>query len=65
MPYRPRGSEGGCGEKDLPQQAPRPHPTLCALIGNGDFDDYFAFHLRQEKRRNHDSRYRSPGPLTT
>ena len=38
---------------------------LRALIGNGDFDDYFAFHLRQEKRRNHDSRYRSPGPLTT
>ena len=23
----------------------------------GDFDEYFAFHLRQEKRRNHDSRY--------
>jgi hypothetical protein len=37
---------------------------LRALIGNGDFDDYFAFHLRQEKRRNHDSRYRSPGSLT-
>ena len=36
-----------------------------AALGNGDFDDYFAFHLRQEKRRNHDSRYRSPGPLTT
>jgi hypothetical protein len=37
---------------------------LRALIGNGDFDDYFAFHLRQEKQRNHDSRYRSPGSLT-
>ena len=37
---------------------------LRALVGNGDFDDYFAFHLRQEKRRNHDSCYRSPEPLT-
>ena len=33
---------------------------LRALVGNGDFDDYFAFHLRQEKQRNHDSRYRGP-----
>jgi len=38
---------------------------LRALVGNGDFDDYFAFHLRQEKRRNHDSCYRSPEPPTT
>jgi hypothetical protein len=30
---------------------------LRALTGNGDFDDYFAYHLQQEKRRNHDSRY--------
>jgi hypothetical protein len=30
---------------------------LRALVGNGDFNDYFAFHLKQEKRRNHDSRY--------
>jgi hypothetical protein len=37
---------------------------LRALVGNGDFDDYFAFHLRQEKRRNHDSCYRSPEPIT-
>ena len=37
---------------------------LRALVGNGDFDDYFAFHLRQEKRRNHDSCYRSPEPPT-
>jgi hypothetical protein len=37
---------------------------LRALIGNGDFDDYFAFHLRQEKQRNHDSRYRTPEPRT-
>ena len=49
-------------EKDLPHQAPRPHPTLCALVGNGDFDDYFAFHLQQEKQRNHDGRYRGPEP---
>jgi hypothetical protein len=33
---------------------------LRALVGNGDFDDYFAFHLKQEKRRNHDSRYGYP-----
>jgi len=33
---------------------------LRALVGNGDFDDYFAFHLKQEKRRNHDSRYSYP-----
>jgi hypothetical protein len=33
---------------------------LRALAGNGDFNDYFAFHLRQEKRRNHDSRYHYP-----
>nr|MDQ2875717.1 ISKra4 family transposase [Actinomycetota bacterium] len=31
---------------------------LRALVGNGDFDDYFDFHLTQEKQRNHDSRYR-------
>lgn len=30
---------------------------LRALAGNDDFDEYFAFHLKQEKRRNHDSRY--------
>ncbi len=33
---------------------------LRALVGNGDFDDYFAFHLKQEKQRNHDSRYQQP-----
>lgn len=36
-------------------QAPRPGR-------HGDLDDYFAFHLEQEKRRNHDSRYRQAGP---
>jgi hypothetical protein len=35
---------------------------LRALVGNGDFDDYFAFHLKQEKTRNHDSRYQQPAP---
>jgi hypothetical protein len=30
---------------------------LRALVGNGDFDDYFDYHLQQEKRRNHDSHY--------
>ncbi len=35
---------------------------LRALVGNDDFDDYFAYHLQQEKRRNHDSRYHQPEP---
>jgi hypothetical protein len=35
---------------------------LRALVGNGDFDDYFTYHLQQEKRRNHDSRYHQPEP---
>jgi hypothetical protein len=35
---------------------------LRALTGNGDFDDYFTFHLKQEKRRNHDSRYAQTTP---
>lgn len=33
---------------------------LRALAGNGDFDKYFAFHLKQGKRRNHDSLYQQP-----
>jgi hypothetical protein len=36
---------------------------LRALVGNGDFDDYFTFHLKQERQRNHDSRYSQPEPL--
>jgi hypothetical protein len=36
---------------------------LRALAGNGDFDEYFAFHLKQEKQRNHDNRYSQPVPL--
>ncbi len=35
---------------------------LRALAGNGDFDDYFDFHLRQQKQRDHDSRYQQPQP---
>jgi hypothetical protein len=31
---------------------------LRALIANGDFDDYWAFHLRQEHQRIHQARYR-------
>jgi hypothetical protein len=31
--------------------------TLRALIANGDFDDYWKYHLTQERRRNHDSQY--------
>jgi hypothetical protein len=37
---------------------------LRALVGNGDYDDYFTYHLKQEKRRNHDSRYQQPEPHT-
>ena len=33
---------------------------LRALVGCGDFDDYSEYHLRQEKLRNHDSRYQQP-----
>lgn len=28
-----------------------------ALIANGDLDRYWTFHLAQERRRNHQSRY--------
>lgn len=35
---------------------------LRALVGCGDFDDYFAYHLKQEKLRNHDSLYQQPQP---
>jgi hypothetical protein len=35
---------------------------LRALDGNGDFDEYFGFHLRQQKQRDHDSRYQQPNP---
>jgi hypothetical protein len=31
---------------------------LRALIASGDFDDYWAFHLRQEHQRIHQARYR-------
>ena len=31
--------------------------TLRALISNGDFDQYWTFHLAQEHRRVHASRY--------
>ena len=37
---------------------------LRALVGNGDFTEYFAYHLKQAKRRNHDSRYQHPEPQT-
>ncbi len=33
--------------------------TLRTLIANGDFGDYWHFHLLQEKHRNHDSQYAS------
>jgi hypothetical protein len=30
---------------------------LRALIANGDFEAYFAWHLQQEHRRTHQARY--------
>jgi hypothetical protein len=30
---------------------------LRALVGNDDFDDYFTYHLQQEKHRNHTNLY--------
>jgi hypothetical protein len=36
---------------------------LRALEGNGGFDDYFDFHLRQQKQRDHDSRCQQPQPI--
>jgi hypothetical protein len=41
---------------------------LRALRANGDFDDYWRFHLDAEHRRNHESRYdhsQVPNPLPT
>ena len=38
--------------------------NLRALAGNGDFDEYFGFHLRQQKQRDHASRP-SPQPHNT
>jgi hypothetical protein len=35
---------------------------LRALEGNGDFDEYFDFHLRRQKQRDHDSRYQQRQP---
>ena len=35
---------------------------LRALEGNGDFDDYYDYHLRQQKQRDHGSRYQQPQP---
>jgi hypothetical protein len=32
--------------------------TLRALISNNDFDEYWTYHLQQERHRNHHSRYR-------
>jgi hypothetical protein len=36
---------------------------LRALIANGDFEAYFAWHLRQEHRRTHQARYREKHAL--
>ncbi len=36
---------------------------LRALRGNCDLEDYLDYHFRQEKHRNHDSRYQHAGDL--
>ena len=36
---------------------------LRALEGNGDFDDYYDYPLRQQKQRDHGSRYQQPQPV--
>jgi hypothetical protein len=39
---------------------------LRALRSSGDFDEYWAFHVAQERARNHEARYAGqqvPGPL--
>lgn len=36
---------------------------LRALVKNGDFDDYWAFHLKHEYQRNHASRFDQPPPI--
>ena len=39
---------------------------LRALVTNGDFDEYWRFHLQQARERNHRSRYANgtvPNPL--
>ena len=38
--------------------------TLRALLANGDFETYWAFHLQQEHQRVHRSRYREDFTLT-
>ena len=30
---------------------------LRALISNGDFEKYWAYHIKQERQRNHTARY--------
>ena len=36
---------------------------LRALTSNGDFNEYWQFHLAQEQQRVHDSRYINPSNL--
>ncbi len=44
-------------EKDLPQQAPRPHPTLCAIVVNGDLDQYMNYYKERYRAEHHLARY--------
>jgi hypothetical protein len=36
---------------------PRPSSRLRAVIDNGDFETYWAFHMRREHHRVHQARY--------
>ena len=35
----------------------RGHPQTAAIASNGDFDDYWRYHLAQERHRVHETRY--------
>ena len=48
--------KGGAG-KGPAQQAPRPHPTLCALIASGDLDDYIRYYKNRYRDEHHLARY--------
>ena len=36
---------------------------LRAVATNGDFDEYWTYHLQQEHQRIHASRYDNPAPI--
>jgi len=74
MADRDRRVEGACrhliadrmditGARWSPEGAER-MLRLRARIAYGDFDSYWAFHLKQEHRRHHQAGYQQPYQLT-